>query len=217
MPFVIGAGTFITGDFSSGIQSINFSQNPQIQRLYQLGAFTPFDKNVITQSQLSIVRYSGQGGPFSVIPNTSCVDASSVRVNIAAGNCNDNVSISDDFWITSYSYSKDVQGWGTESFSLISKPSVELADGVNTVMYRGTAEGQTTSNGGANTGITFLSDTTQEEGQTIEVSAGSSSLGKAFEVLFGEIATVGGGTGKAIGLEGNASVSIPYTTLYVPL
>lgn len=217
MPFVIAAGTTVGGSFSTGVQSVNLSSSPQIQRLYQLGSFTPFDKNVIKQFTLNISVYAGSTGLFSLDPSINCLDASSVIVNLNPGSCSSIIglgSIPSEWWITSYSYSKDIQGWGIEAYSLMSKPEVIGAGSIEATLIRGIAEGQSSIDGGADTGVTFIGTTV--EGASLEVSAGTPGIGKAFTLHFGEVSSVGGGTGKADGKEGQASVSVPITPIYIP-
>lgn len=215
MPFIISAGTIVTG-FGTGIQSLNLSINPQIQRLYQLGTPIPYDKNVISQISLNISRYA-PGDPFNVEASESCEEPDSIELGIFASNCAGGVvDFTEDFFITSYSYSKDVQGWGIETYSLISRPTVIGGDGAEVRMIRGVAEGQTTTDGGADTGVVFLPSLTVS-GLNVDVAAGSPGIGKASNILFGEIQSVGGGTGKADGRDGQANVSIPYTPIYIPI
>lgn len=216
MPFIISAGTFVTG-FGVGIQSINLAIAPQIQRLYQLGTAVPFDRNQIIQKTLTISRYGGGGNSaYDVSASLTCDEPTPLNISIAATNCSgDNLDEDDEWFVNSYSYSKDVQGWGVESWSLVTRPEVLGGGDAIARMIRGVAEGQSTINGGANTGVTFLAGTIN--GQTAEVTAGSPGIGKAFNISYGEISSVGGATtGKSDGLEGNAQVSIPYIPIYLP-
>jgi len=211
MPFVIAAGTLVTG-FGAGIQSVNLSIAPQIQRLYQLGTSVPYDRNTTTQKTLSINKYGGSSGPYSTLASTSCDEPAPLPLSITAASCSDAISESDDWWVTSYSYSKDVQGWGIESWALVSRPTI-VGSPATARMIRGVAEGQGTSNGGADIGVVFLAGTIA--GQTLEVQAGQPGIGKAFAIEYGEVSSVGGSTGKADGYEGNGSVTIPYTPIYL--
>lgn len=212
MPYVIGLGTSVTG-FGIGIQSINLTYNPQIQRLYSLGSPTPFDRNIINQKSLQITKYA-PGTSVPLPPSVDCSDASSFLINIDASTCPARILDSTNWWVTSYSYSKDIQGWGTESWSLMSKPEVISGGGAEALMLRGVAEGQSSSNGGANTGVTFIGTTVA--GLNLQVAAGSPGIGKTFDVVYGEVTSIGGGTGKSDGNEGQASVNIPITTIFVP-
>lgn len=215
MPYIIGLGTFITG-FGSGIQSISLNYTPQINRLWELGSRLPYDKDIRKQKNLSITRYSGYTQPsYEVLAGTDCTEATPIHLIINASSCyTSNVSDTDDWWITSYSYSKDIQGWGMESYNLINRPEIIGGSAVIARMIRGTAEGQRTKDGGADTGIDFLSGSVAVEGNTMEVTAGAPSIGKTFTTEFGEVERVGGGTGKADGLEGNGQVNIPYVPIY---
>lgn len=212
MPFVISAGTFVSG-FGAGIQSVSLNLTPQIQRLYQLGSSIPFDKNITSQKSMTITKYGGQGGSISVSPSTSCADANGHSISVSAAGCGGSVGDSDLFFCTSYSYNKDVQGWGIETYSFISKPEVIGGAGATAIMIRGVAEGQTSIDGGADTGVSFTGDTIP--GTNIEVSAGNPGIGRAFNIVFGEVGSVGGGTGKADGRDGTASVQIPYTPIFI--
>lgn len=214
MPFVISAGTIVTG-FGTGIQSVNLNITPQIQRLYQLGTAVPFDRNQIVQKTLNINRYAGGGSAYDTSASTSCDEPTPLSISINAASCATAVSIDDEWWVSSYSYQKDVQGWGIESWTLITRPEVIGSVDIEALMIRGVAEGQSTNNGGADTGVVFLAGTIQ--GETLEVTAGQPGIGKSFEVDFGEVSSVGNGTGKADGKEGNANVTIPYTPIYLPI
>lgn len=215
MPFIISAGTLVTG-FGAGIQSISLSINPQIQRLYQLGTPVPYDKNIINQISLNISKYA-PGSVYNVEASDDCTEPTPLEISIFASNCAGGVvDITDDFFISSYSYNKDIQGWGIESFTLITRPEVIGGDGAEVRMIRGVAEGQSSTDGGADTGVVFLSSPTVD-GTTVEVTAGSPGIGKSNNVIFGEVESVGGGLGKADGRDGSASVTIPYTPIYIPV
>lgn len=222
MPFVIGAGTFVTG-FGTGIQSVNLTFNPQIQRLYQLGSSIPFDKNIIKQKTLVINRYSGQGTSYDVQPSTTCTEPDPFQIDITANNCtNGNTSNTDFYFISSYSYSKELQGWGIESYNLITRPLILTGSNGQFVvgdtqvrMIRGIAEGQASTDGFADPGIIFNSTTVP--GETIEVTAGVPGIGRAHTLLFGEVTHVGGGTGKSDGKDGTGQVTVPYSPIYLPI
>lgn len=218
MPYIISAGTLVNG-FGVGIQSINLNMTPQIQRLYELGSIKPFDKNITQQYSLSISKYSRgvDGDTYTIAPSINCDDVDGVNISISTGNCAGGISISDKFYITSYSYNKDIQGWGIESYNLITKPII-VGGTVIPRLLRGVAEGQTTIDGGANTGVVFNTGVGYSiiNGNSIEVTAGSPGIGKYTNTIFGEVSQIGGGTGKADGLDGVASVNIPYIPIYMP-
>lgn len=226
MPFIISAGTSVSSPFDTGVQSINLSLTPQIQRLYALGTGIPFDKNIINQSQLSISRYSrgtngggiGPGGnAISVLSSENCTESDFIELTIEAGGCSGaNITDTHDWFITSYSYSKDVQGWGTETWGFISRPIAIGTGSITPRMIRGIAEGQKSNDtGDAVTGINFILTSTQIPGNSIEASAGSPGIGKALTMVYAEVASIGGSTGKSDGRIATGSVSIPYTPIYI--
>lgn len=211
MGYVIAAGTTVAG--MGAVQSVSVDLSPQIERLYQLGSAVPYNRNIITQHRLSVTSYGGSGTPsYSTAASEQCLAANSLSVSVSPGACGGSVTgISETWFVTSYSYNKDAQGWGTESWSMVSAP--ESSDGGSATMIRGVAEGSATT-GGASVGVSFTGDTV--EGVSIQVQAGSPGIGRADTAAFGEVTSVGGGTtGQGIGLTGSANVSIPYTPIYL--
>lgn len=187
---------------------------PQIQRLYVLGNNPLYNRIIINQHSLNVTVFAGGGSTYPTLPSTDCDDANSKAVSIVAQGCGSGgqVSFSDNMYVTSYSYNKDVQGFGSESWSLITKPVPSDESDDNIRMIRGVAEGQS-SMYGADTGVDFSE--IAAEGQTVDVSAGSPGIGRAFDIEYGEVIQIGGGLLKQDGLDGTASVSIPYSPLYV--
>jgi hypothetical protein len=220
MTFIISHGTFVTG--FDAVQSVNLDLNPQIQRLYQLGVSTPYSKNITKQKRLTLTVYGGANSSYNVEASSACVDANTINVSVSANGCGgDSIAETDEWFVASYSYNKDMQGWGTETWNLISRPislketGAEDPAAIDPIMVRGVAEGQATLDGGASVGVVFLGTTL--EGSTIQVQAGSPGIGRANEVLFGEVSEVGGSTtGKSDGKDGSASVNIPYAPIYIP-
>jgi len=219
MTFIISHGTFVTG--FDAVQSVNLDLNPQIQRLYQLGAAVPYAKNVTKQKRLNLTVYGGANVAYSTLASSTCTDANTLSVSIAANGCGgDGISEVDEWFVSSYSYNKDMQGWGVETWGLVSRPIGLLETGeedplaIEPIMVRGVAEGQATIDGGASLGVSFLGTTI--DGNTLQVQAGSPGIGRANEVLFGEVSSVGGSTtGKSDGKDGMASVTIPYAPIYI--
>jgi hypothetical protein len=212
MTFIIAAGTIVTG--FDHIQSISLNLSPQIQRLYVLGTNPLYNRIIINQHSLNVAVYAGGGNTYDTRPSTDCNDANSKNISISAHGCGSgpSISFSDTMYVASYSYNKDVQGFGSENWSLITKPVPDDGTANNIRMIRGVAEGQA-STGGADTGVDFSS--IAATGQTMDVSAGSPGIGKAFNMEFGEVIRVGNGLLKQDGKDGTASVSIPYTPIYL--
>lgn len=212
MAFIISQSSFVTGLGGRGIISVNLSLSPQIQRLFDLGFTTPFDTNIIEQQSLSISRY-GPGPTYSTAASSTCEDANSINITIAANACGSfaGINFNDDFFVTGYSYSKDIQSFGQESWSMITRP--KPSTGADFLMIRGIAEGQTTipNTAAKTTGISLSSGLVT--GQEINVSAGNPGIGNVDDIQFGVVTQVGGGTGKFDGYIGNGSVNIPYSPI----
>lgn len=210
MAIVIGAAT--TASFMGAcVISANWSYNPNAQRLYCLGSWTPFNTFFRPTESLSMSIYA-PGSTYDTAPTLSCADAGSVSASVAPAACGDSFSsVSGDWLVTSYNYSKENAAMpGTESWSLQKWKNVAAPSGGTSVeptyVMRGITEGQGTTNAG----ITFAGSTTTIT--TGSVSAGG--FGNAFTVLTGVVASVGGGE-SAGGQTGQGSVSIPYTPLYI--
>lgn len=212
MAFIIAQSTFVTGLGARGYVSISLSLTPQIQRLFDLGFSDPFDTNITEQHNLSITRYA-PGPTYSTAPSSLCEDANSVAITIAANACGSSpgINIADDFFVNSYSYAKEVQGFGQETWAMVTRPIP--SEGADFIMIRGIAEGQTSPNGpsGQNTGVVLSAGLVT--GQEISVSVGNPGIGQADTVTFGTVSSVGGGTGKFDGYVGSAQVTIPYTPI----
>ena len=102
MSIVIGAGTSV-GFYGACVVSANWGYNPNTQRLYCVGEWSPsytYDKPTET---LSLVIYSGTGGPvYDTSPTESCANATQVSASIDPAACGDAVaSISGDWWVSS--------------------------------------------------------------------------------------------------------------------
>ncbi len=211
MAVVIGAATQVSFQ-GSCVVSAQWGFNPNTQRLYCLGEWTPrddmrFDKPTQT---VSLTIYSGDSGSYSTAPSESCGNANTIGVSLSPAACGDTfTSISDNFFVNSYSYSKgDAVMPAQETWSMI----LWTDDGINTIaptyVLRGIAEGSSSDE--TLTGISFTGVTTESESGS--VSAGG--FGTAFVMTQGIVDNVGGGLNTA-GEVGNGSVSIPYTPLYI--
>jgi hypothetical protein len=211
MAVVIGAATQVSFQ-NSCVISAQWGFNPNTQRLYCLGEWAPrddlrFDRPTQT---VSVTIYSGDSGSYSTAPSDSCADANTISVSLSPAACGETfASINDQFFVNSYSYSKDDAVMpGQETWSLIRWTD----DGINTVaptyVLRGISEGS--SSDSTLTGITFNGTTV--ESVTGNVSAGG--FGKAYTMYQGIVSNVGGSLSTA-GETGQGSVSMPYTPLYI--
>ena len=210
MAIVIGAAT--TASFMGAcVISANWNYNPNSQRLYCLGSWTPFNTFHKPTESLSLSIYA-PGSTYDTAPTLGCYDANSVSASVVPAACGDSFSsVSGNWLVTSYNYSKENASTpGTESWTLQKwKDVLSPPDGTTvepTYVMRGITEGQGTNNAG----VTFTGGTT--EVTTGSVSAGG--FGNAFTVSVGVVSHVGGGA-SAGGETGQGSVSIPYTPLYI--
>ena len=209
MGVVIGAGTTVSFDPGACAVSVNWGYNPNPQRLYCLGSWTPEITIEKPTETLNITVYADNTGSHNVSPTTSCTNANKISASVSATLCGTDVAdVSGDWYVTGYNYSKeDPIGPGQESWSL-TRWVVGDSTPVPTYVIRGIAEGQASIEGDA--GIVFTGDTVNST--TGNVSA--NSIGKAYEMRMGTVITIGGGTGLA-GEYGTGSVSIPYTPLWL--
>lgn len=233
MAVIIGAGTTVVTTLfpQGGIASVNFGFAPQVNRLWELGSWDPYDTYVVRRRSLSITAYgkkdNGQGGSqiFDVSPSTSCVDATSVEVTINPGACGATVTpFTEDYWPSSYSYSKDNFGWGQESWSFTSKPEIDNYTGT-IVFLRGIATGQMLTGAGimaaADMGIVINdaasrdSDGNYIDGTTGSVQAGFPGIGDYMTQREIVVSTIGGSIGKDDGNKGQGNVTIPNQEVYL--
>lgn len=213
---------------------MQFGFSPQVERLYELGSFDPYDSNVTKTRTLTLNVYgsrpAGGGGsvPLTVTPSTSCTDADAVSITVNPASCVGSLlPFTTNFFVTSYSYSKDNLGYGQESWSFTSKPEIPGFGGT-IVMLRGIAEGTIATGPGTMTaaqmGVTVDESASNDslgnpiQGESGSVQAGSPGIGN-FDIQRFVIATsVGGSVGKSTavdGLTGEASIQIPMTTVYL--
>jgi len=228
MAVIIGAGTTVTSDkISSGFVSVSFTIAPQVERLFQLGSFDAFDTNVTTQESSSISSYGGASTPVTLTPSTSCADSTAkMDVTITPAPCTGSVvpitrTGSNALFITGFSYSKDFQGYGQESWSLSGKPQIAGFTG-NIAYIQGFSEGNriTGTDIVSNDGLVLVDSTTgtpglvDATGRNINVSAGSPGLGQDDDQDFGKATQIGGGVGKEDGKRGTSSASIPHQLIF---
>lgn len=213
MAFIIGAGTTTS---LAGVQTVSVTQTPSIQYQYVLGQAAPYFKLITTQTQISITTYGGQGYSTALPVSTDCNDASTVSFTVSPGSCVGTATgVSGDFFISGYSYSKEIEGFGTQTYNLVDKPIItvegQTAIFPEPIMLRGQSTGQAVNQ--PITGITFGGTTTPGIG--IQVSAGFPGIGNSDESIAGEVSAISPGIFFQPGQRGNGSVTVPYTPLYV--
>jgi len=216
------------------VVSVQFGFDPQVERLYQLGSFSPYDSTVTKTRTLSLNVYgkkaNGSGGssPLAVPPSTTCADADALNITVNPASCVGSLlPFIEDYFLTSYAYSKDNLGFGQEAWGFTSKPVIPGFAGT-IVMLRGIAEGTIGTGPGemaaADMGVVIDDPASNDsfgapiEGESGSVQAGTPGIGN-FDIQRHVIATtVGGSKGKgtgADGLTGQASISIPITPVYI--
>jgi len=213
MAIVIGAATIVSFEGGACVISANWGYNPNVQRLYCIGEWTPSAERTYYKptETLNLTIYA-PGPTHPVTPTISCTDANSISASIAPSVCGGSVTPLTGSWlVSSYSFSKDDGALpGQESWSLTRWQGLNSTPPGNyeepTHVMRGISEGQATTNAG----VAF--DGTKVTIQSGNVSAGG--FGKADTLEAGVVSSVGGGT-SATGETGQGSASMPYTPLYI--
>jgi len=214
MSIVIGATTTVSFPYGECVVSVSWGYNPNVQRLYCLGSWDVFDTIEKPTETFNVTIYA-PGSSMNVLPTGECANASPlITASVSPTVCGDPVpGVSGDWYLTSYGFNKDDPvGPGQETWSMtrwVAGGSTPLP----TYVIRGIAEGQASNvDGVVNSGVIFTGITT--EATTGSVSAGAVSVGRAYTNTVGQVVSVGGGT-NAGGETGTASVSIPYTPLWL--
>jgi hypothetical protein len=163
-----------------------------------------------------------------VNPSTSCTDAGTTNITITPAACGGSLTpFSDSFFVTSYSYQKENNGYGQETWAFTSKPEIPGYGGT-IVMLRGIAEGQISTGDGVMSS-TLMGVTVDEaasndslgaaiEGESGSVQAGTPGLGNYDVQRYVIVTAVGGSTGRGAavdGYSGQASIQIPMNPVYI--
>jgi hypothetical protein len=222
MAIVIGAMTTTGID---GSISAQWGVQAQMNRLWELGDWTPYKTIVTKVETAAITAYAGASSSVSLSPSISCSDSNAtISITISPGTCGGGGSggLSGKFFLMSYSYSKgDAVGLGQESWNGQRWPGNGGGGGGGDVLYtsapsyvlQGPAEGSE-SGDVSSTGITFGGGPTVEGSQG-SVSAGFPGLGQADSTIYGIVNNVGGGTLKQDGKIGQGSANIPHQPIWV--
>ncbi len=226
MTVIIGAGTSVTSDIiSGGFVSVSFSLSPSVERLFELGSFDAFDINITEQESVSLTNFGGASTTVALSPSVACVDSTAkMAVTITPAPCVGGVvpiirTGADSLFITSFTYSKDFQSFGQESWSLQSKPILTDFTG-SQVFIQGFAEGNQlvgsdiVSDDGVELTGSVPATSLDATGRTLSVSAGSPGIGSDDLQEFGKVTEIGGGVGKEDGKKGNASANIPHQIVF---
>jgi len=213
MAVVIGNNTTVSFMGACAV-SVNWGYNPNIQRFYCLGEWQADDDRTLYRPTETInITIYAPGSTSSVAPTQSCANATpTVTASVTPTACGNSVTgMSGDWYVTGYNFNKDDPvGPGQESWSMtrwIAGPNTPAP----TFVLRSITEGQSSHvNGVINSGVVFTGITA--ESTTGSVSA--NAIGRADTIYIGQVVSIGGGT-NTMGEVGSASISVPYTQLYI--
>lgn len=212
MSVIIGSATTVDG--FTGVVSLNWNMSPNIQRLWQLGSYTPYDTIKNFTQTLSVVVYGG-GGPVVDIVKAAGCENSLVKFycKVYPAACGAPVEGPEgDFYMSGYTYSKgSAQGAGQCTYNgqqWISEPYPSY-------VLCGGAEGTRSQDYWDITGVIF-DGVPDAEGLQGSVSAGFPGIGNANITEHGIVLTVGQNP-SAIdhGKIANASVTVKHQPLWL--
>jgi hypothetical protein len=225
MAVIIGAGTKVVG--AAGVVSVSWETSPNIERLWELGSFSPYATRKQFTQTVNLTVYAGALDPPITVypPASSCEDSEALLdINIIPATCDASVeSIDGPFFLTSYGYSKGgPTEYGQETYAgqiwldhpTFPEPTYVLL-GITEGQYSGTLTM-------AEMGIEVAQvQDPEDQGQSGSVSAGFPGLGEAdiTYYIFGVLRVGGGVLGDSestgSGRYGTASVTVPHTPVWV--
>lgn len=218
MAVIIGAGTTVSfmGLTTLCVTSVSWAYNPNVQRVYCLGSWTPNENRTIRRPThtMNVTLYvSGNTPTYDTYPSTSCVTEGNVDASINAAGCGDFLADLNysDWVVVSYGYNKDdPQNPAQETWGLQRWDDTPAGAVLPTYILRNTTEGSVSDEIESDSGILFEGVT--DTGRQGSVSAGA--LGDADNTVTGVVVQVGGSI-STYGKKGSGSVSIPYTPLWI--
>jgi hypothetical protein len=243
MAVIIGSATIVNVQFvggmtvSEGFKSIEWSYSSNVQRLYALGGGSS-DCGVNEYAQIrgadvsiSFSIYGGITPEVSTCAPAVCQNSPcSAIVNIIPASCGVQIQpINEQVFFNSYSYSKDRNGPGVETWAgtaYIECDQSELGPNqhcecVPTYVILGLAEG--TLEGEPDMSYTELENITGARFRTISspisttkgsVQEGNLSLGEYSKTWYGTFRSVGNSMGWGCGSSGRANVSLALQPVY---
>lgn len=227
MAIIIGSNTQIGGDIAGGIISAQWGISPQINRLWQLGSWSPYHQLATRVTNINITCYAGAGPKIDLQPADSCANSSALlNLTISPGGCGDippDVGGTFVVYLSSFSYNKgDAIGFGQQSYSGQYWPGGAGSGGgenviftdAPTVVLQGMSEGNESADDGLDTGVSFSGgwDVYGTEGN---VSAGFPGTGSANIIRQGLVNQISNGDLRNDGKTGQSSVTIPHQPLYM--
>lgn len=240
MAVIIGAGSSLTAPGllvnGTGVVSINYTYPTTVERLWQLGSFSPYYNQTTRVHTLGITVYGkkpdGTAGTnsISVAPSTTCTDIDAIEMAFNPSSCSTAiVGFQDDYYASSYSYSKESIGYGQETWQFTSKTIMPVAYTGEIRMLRGICTAQALvgdeAMSVADCGVVEDTAASQDpisstyyESESGSVSAGATSFGNAEIIRELVITSVGGSIGKDTtvdGKKGQVSCTLPLQPVYL--
>ena len=242
MAVIIGNATTVSitlagSPVNEGITSIDWTRGGQPNKLWTLGSRSPYAAIIPAQNTISFSVYGDITPSISLEVEISsqapCPESPAKGViNITpaiCGTANTVDAFSSEFYVTSYSYTKDrtnqgVETWQGNSYLLadVSGYSGKVyAEPLPSVLAIGTAEGtlvgdDTQANLETITGAIVADDSITTEGEKGNVQAQALSIGEYETTYFGTFSHVGHGEFWAPGVKANANVTITLQPIYLP-
>ena len=217
MAFILSSDTTISNPFGNAV-SVNTAVNARRQDLYHLSSTNPIYDIIINYKTTLTVNVYSPGPAYSTAHSVNCQIPEALEVSVVPGFCGAvirGLQLRDDFYVSGYSYSKNRDSFGIESWSLTTADKYYDEDFeliYESAFFRGVAMGTSTSPFN-NTGVVFTGETVQS--QSMSVSAGFPGIGTANVLHYGRVTQVGRGVGPG-NVDGKANVTIPYVAVANP-
>jgi hypothetical protein len=222
---------------NEGITSVDWSKGGQPNKLWTLGSRSPYAAIIPAQNTVSFSVYGDITPSISLEITISqaepCPESPAKGIiNITPAICGTSATIepfSSEFYVTSYSYTKDrtnqgVETWQGNSYLLADVAGYSgkvYAEPLPSVLAMGTAEGtlvgdDTQANLETTTGAIVAADSITTEGEKGNVQAQALSIGEYDTTYFGTFSYVGHSRFWAPGVKASANVTITLQPIYLP-
>jgi hypothetical protein len=242
MAVIIGNSTVVSitlagSAVNEGITSVDWTHGSQPNKLWTLGSRSPYAAIIPAQNSVSFSVYGDITPSIDLRVTVSTADPCPESpakgiINITpaiCGTANTVDAFSSDFYVTSYSYTKDrtnqgVETWQTNSYLLadVSGYSGKVyAEPLPSIMAIGTAEGtlvgdDTQSNLESITGSIIEAGDITTIGEKGSVQAQALSIGEYETTYFGTFSHVGNSIFWAPGVKASSNVTINLQPIYLP-
>jgi hypothetical protein len=236
MAVIIGNATVVTTSVAdAGITSVDWSRGGQPNKQWALGSTSPYSRTIPSQSSVSFSVYGGESSSINLGSNQgACVDSpAKFTITITPAICTKQGAggggaFSETVYVASYSYTKDYQTMGTETWqgnAYLLSDQEDLARKVYAeplpdYVALGTAEGTLTGDDDATTlasivGVVLDPTDIVIEGFKGNVQASQLSVGAYETTHFGTVTEIGGSIGWEPGVKASANVTLNIQPIYV--